>query len=50
MLRASGVDYDSREIGYAAYDELNFGAITAVEGDSYARVKVRIAELFNPSI
>ena len=46
MLRASGVDYDSREIGYAAYDELNFGAITAVEGDSYARVKVRIAELF----
>ena len=34
------------ETGYAAYDELNFGPITAVEGDSYARVKVRIAELF----
>ena len=46
MLRASGIDYDARETGYAAYDELNFGPITAVEGDSYARVKVRIAELF----
>ena len=43
MLRASGIDYDARETGYAAYDELNFGPITAVEGDSYARVKVRIA-------
>ncbi len=46
MLRASGIDYDARETGYAAYDELNFGPITAVEGDSYARVRVRIAELF----
>lgn len=46
MLRASGYDYDARESGYAAYNDLNFGAITAVEGDSYARVKVRIAEIF----
>lgn len=46
FLRASGYDYDSRESGYAAYSDLNFGAITATEGDSYARVKVRLAEIF----
>ncbi len=46
FLRASGVDYDVREYGYAAYKDLSVGAITATEGDSYARVKVRIAELF----
>lgn len=45
MLRASGVDYDSRETGYAAYNELNFGPIIAIEGDSYARTKVRLAEI-----
>ena len=45
MLRASGVPYDSRETGYAAYSELNFGPIIAIEGDSYARVKVRLAEI-----
>ena len=45
MGRASGIDYDSRETGYAAYDELNFGPIIAVEGDSYARCKVRLAEI-----
>lgn len=46
FLRASGVDYDCRETGYAAYKALSLGAITATEGDSYARVKVRIAEIF----
>lgn len=45
MLRASGVAYDSRETGYAAYADLSFGPITAIEGDSYARVKVRLAEI-----
>lgn len=45
MARASGIDYDSRETGYAAYADLNFGPITATEGDCYARCKVRLAEI-----
>ena len=45
MLRASGVAYDARKLGYAAYDELDVDPITAADGDSYARCEVRIKEI-----
>ena len=45
MLRASGVAYDARKLGYAAYDELDVEPITAADGDSYARCEVRIKEI-----
>lgn len=46
MLRASGVSYDARALGYAAYPELEVEPVTADEGDSYARCQVRIGELY----
>ena len=46
MLRASGVSYDARKLGYAAYGELDIEPITAQDGDSHARCLVRIRELF----
>ena len=46
MLRASGVAYDTRLLGYAAYDDLDFEPITATEGDSFARCEVRINEIY----
>ena len=46
MLRASGVAYDARKLGYAAYNDLEFEPITSEEGDSYARCEVRIKEIF----
>lgn len=46
MLRASGVAYDTRLLGYAAYDDLDFDPITATEGDSFARCEVRINEIY----
>ncbi|WP_294569652.1 nickel-dependent hydrogenase large subunit [uncultured Subdoligranulum sp.] len=45
MLRASGVSYDARKLGYAAYNELDLEPITATDGDSYARCEVRIREI-----
>ena len=45
MLRASGVAYDARKLGYAAYDELDVDPITTADGDSYARCEVRIKEI-----
>jgi ech hydrogenase subunit E len=46
MARASGISLDMRMQGYAAYDKLNFKPIIETDGDSYARLKVRIREVF----
>lgn len=45
-LRASGINSDTRKLGYAAYKEIDFTPITETSGDSYARCLVRIRELF----
>jgi ech hydrogenase subunit E len=46
MLRASGVAQDMRQLGYAAFKDLDFTPIIRTEGDSYARCAVRCQELF----
>lgn len=46
MTKASGNAFDMRTTGYAAYDKLNFKPITAEAGDSYARIDVRIQEIY----
>jgi ech hydrogenase subunit E len=46
MLRASGVEQDMRQLGYAAFKDLDFTPVTRTEGDSYARCAVRCQELF----
>ena len=46
VLRASGVAQDMRQLGYAAYSELDMEPVTRSEGDSYARCAVRCDELF----
>lgn len=44
--RASGIDRDlRRDHPYAAYDELKPAVATHADGDAFARMKVRIAEL-----
>jgi ech hydrogenase subunit E len=45
-LRASGVAQDMRQLGYAAFKELDFEPVTRTEGDSFARCAVRCEELF----
>jgi NADH-quinone oxidoreductase subunit D len=47
ILRGSGVDWDLRnDRPYSIYPELkDFRSVTAVEGDAYARYKVRLGEL-----
>lgn len=45
MLRASGVDYDLRKRGYAAYGEVDFEVVVETAGDSMARALVRIREI-----
>ncbi|HEX2949784.1 MAG TPA: nickel-dependent hydrogenase large subunit [Armatimonadota bacterium] len=44
--RASGVAQDLRTLGYAAYNELDFGPVVGKDGDSYTRTEVRIHELY----
>ncbi len=46
FLRASGVDWDNRMRGYAAYPSVDFDIITSNDGDSYARCYVRIQEIY----
>jgi NADH-quinone oxidoreductase subunit D len=49
--RASGVDIDvRRDHPYAAYDRLKFDVITRPEGDVFAKVVVRILEMYESSI
>jgi ech hydrogenase subunit E len=45
-LRASGVSQDLRQLGYAAFKDLDFMPVSRTEGDSYARCAVRCQELF----
>lgn len=46
FMRASGIAYDARTLGYAAYPELEFEIITSDGCDSLARTEVRINEIF----
>ncbi len=46
MMRASGIELDTRKIGYSAYNDLDFNIITSNDCDSYARCQVRIGEIF----
>jgi ech hydrogenase subunit E len=45
-LRASGQAIDMRKLGYAAFDRIAFEPMVETAGDSYARCKVRVRELF----
>lgn len=45
-LRGSGIGFDLRTTGYAAYGELDFEPIVEKDGDCYARLAVRVKELF----
>ena len=45
-LRASGVCSDTRKLGYAAYNQIDFEPVTETSGDSYSRCLVRVRELF----
>lgn len=46
-MRASGVDFDvRRDDPYMVYDQLDWEVPVCTEGDSYARYKVRIEEMF----
>ncbi len=49
FLRASNVRHDWRLRGYEAYDCVDWDVVTAEEGDSYARLLVRVEEI-NQSI
>ncbi|KSW12075.1 NADH dehydrogenase [Pyrodictium occultum] len=44
-LRASGVRYDARLLGYAAYGELDFEPVVGSEGDALERIWVRLREI-----
>lgn len=46
MARSSGIEFDLRTTGYAAYGELDFKPVVEQDGDCYARLAVRIKELF----
>lgn len=45
VLRASGISYDSRQLGYAAYSELDWEPVVEQSGDCYARCEVRLREI-----
>ena len=45
MARASGIAQDMRQLGYAAYNELDFEPIVGTAGDCYERSKVRMREI-----
>lgn len=45
-VRASGICQDMRQLGYAAFQELEFEPITRSDGDSFARCAVRCEEIF----
>ncbi len=44
-LRASGVAYDARTLGYEAYGELGYEPVVRREGDALARMWVRVEEI-----
>lgn len=45
VLRASGVAEDIRQLGYAAYGELDFTPVVEKEGDCHARCRLRSREV-----
>ena len=45
MSRGSGVPEDMRDLGYAAYNDLDFELVTETAGDCYARCMVRVREV-----
>jgi ech hydrogenase subunit E len=45
-LRGSGVAQDMRQLGYAAFGDIQIEPVTRPEGDCYARCAVRCEELF----
>jgi len=44
VLRGSGVVQDTRMLGYAAFNELHFEPVVEIDGDCFARTKVRFRE------
>lgn len=46
VLRGSGVVQDMRQLGYAAYGDLDFAPVVETAGDSFARSLVRMRELY----
>ncbi len=46
VAKASGIAMDLRETGYAAYKDLGFETITGTAGDCYARMMIRLEELY----
>jgi ech hydrogenase subunit E len=46
MLRGSGIKWDARMLGYAAYKHLDFEPVVETAGDCYARTVVRFREIF----
>ena len=44
--RGSGFKHDTRELGYAAYNELDFEPVIEEAGDCYARGMVRVREIY----
>lgn len=44
--RASGINQDVRTTGYAAYGELDFNPVVETSGDCYARMVVRLKEVY----
>jgi len=46
MGRASGLTFDMRKLGYAAYDKIEFEPVIDSGCDSYARIVVRVKEIY----
>ena len=46
MARASGLDVDTRRLGYCAYPQVGFETSIETAGDCMARTKVRMNEVF----
>lgn len=46
VARASGIPQDMRNLGYAAYGDLDFEPVVMHEGDCYARTMVRVREVY----
>ena len=46
VAKATGISYDHRVRGYAAYGDLHFEPVVEQDGDCYARMMVRIRELY----
>jgi ech hydrogenase subunit E len=45
-LRASGVSWDARKLGYSLYDRIKFEPVVEKDGDCWARTMVRVREIY----